>query len=122
MYTLTKRVLPQHTDYAGVMWHGAYVQWLEEARVEALQAAGLGYAAMTAMAVDMPVVSLHLDYRQPLRHGDQVCVESRCPGQQGVRWPQRNVGSTKKKQPLPISQNKKPMQQCSYSLSVKTET
>ena len=29
MFTLTKRVLPQHTDYAGVMWHGAYVQWLE---------------------------------------------------------------------------------------------
>ena len=56
MYTLTKRVLPQHTDYAGVMWHGAYVQWLEEARIEALQAAGLGYAAMTAMGVDMPVV------------------------------------------------------------------
>ena len=60
MFTLTKRVLPQHTDYAGVMWHGAYVQWLEEARVEALQAAGLGYAVMTAMGVDMPVVSLAL--------------------------------------------------------------
>lgn len=41
MWTLTMRVLPQHTDYAGVLWHGAYVQWLEEARVEALQAAGL---------------------------------------------------------------------------------
>ena len=75
MWTLTKRVLPQHTDYAGVMWHGAYVQWLEEARVEALQAAGLGYAAMTAMGVDMPVVSLQLEYRHPLRHGDEVCVE-----------------------------------------------
>ncbi len=87
MWTLTKRVLPQHTDYAGVMWHGAYVQWLEEARVEALRASGLGYAAMTAMGVDMPVVSLHLDYRHPLRHGDEVHVESRCAGQQGVRWP-----------------------------------
>ena len=87
MYTLTKRVLPQHTDYAGVMWHGASVHCPEAARVEALQAAGLGYAAMTAMGVDMPVVSLHLDYRHPLRHGDEVCVESRCPGQQGVRWP-----------------------------------
>ena len=87
MYTLTKRVLPQHTDYAGVMWHGAYVQWLEEARVEALQAAGLGYAAMPGMGVDMPVVTLHLDYRHPLRHGDEVSVESRCSGQQGVRWP-----------------------------------
>ena len=42
---------------------------------------------MTAMGVDMPVVSLHLDYRHPLRHGDEVCVESRCSGQQGVRWP-----------------------------------
>ena len=87
MWTLTKSVLPQHTDYAGVMWHGAYVQWLEEARVEALQASGLGYAAMTAMGVDMPVVSLRLDFRHPLRHGDEVCVESCCPGQQGVRWP-----------------------------------
>jgi len=76
-------LLPQHTDYAGVMWHGAYVQWLEEARVEALQAAGLGYAAMTAMGVDMPVVSLHLDYRQPLRHGDEVCVESPMPWSAG---------------------------------------
>ena len=87
MFTLTKRVLPQHTDYAGVMWHGAYVQWLEEARVEALQAAGLGYAAMTAMGVDMPVVSLRLKYISPLRHGDEVCVYSHCSGRQGVRWP-----------------------------------
>ena len=37
-WRLCKRVLPQHTDHAGVMWHGAYVAWLEEARVEALNA------------------------------------------------------------------------------------
>ena len=47
-WRLIKRVLPQHTDHAGVMWHGAYVGWLEEARVEALAAAGLGYAAIVA--------------------------------------------------------------------------
>ena len=47
-WRLCKRVLPQHTDHAGVMWHGAYVAWLEEARVEALAAAGLSYSAMTA--------------------------------------------------------------------------
>ena len=35
-WRVQKRVLPQHTDHAGVMWHGAYVAWLEEARVEAL--------------------------------------------------------------------------------------
>lgn len=87
MWTLNKRVLPQHTDCAGVMWHGAYVSWLEEARIEALRAAGLSYAAMTAMGVDMPVISLQLNYISPLRHGDEVCVESHCSGRQGVRWP-----------------------------------
>ncbi len=54
-WRVQKRVLPQHTDHAGVMWHGAYVAWLEEARVEALVAAGLTYADMTALGVEMPV-------------------------------------------------------------------
>ena len=40
-WLLQRRVLPQHTDHAGVMWHGAYLAWLEEARVEALAAVGL---------------------------------------------------------------------------------
>ena len=55
--------------------------WLEEARVEALSAAGLSYAAMTAMGVEMPVVSLRIDYRKALKHGDEVCVESYCRGE-----------------------------------------
>ena len=62
-WRLQKRVLPQHTDHAGVMWHGAYVAWLEEARVEALVAAGLTYVEMTALGVEMPVVSLKINYR-----------------------------------------------------------
>ena len=45
-WRLDKRVLPQHTDHGGVMWHGAYVGWLEEARVEALAAVGLPYRLM----------------------------------------------------------------------------
>ena len=27
-WTLEKQVLPQHIDYAGVIWHGSYVNWL----------------------------------------------------------------------------------------------
>ena len=65
-WRVQKRVLPQHTDHAGVMWHGSYVAWLEEARVEALVAAGLSYAEMTTLGVEMPVVSLKINYRQAL--------------------------------------------------------
>ena len=86
-WALEKRVLPQHTDYAGVMWHGAYVNWLEEARVEALDAAGLRYAEMTASHIDMPVVSLKIEYRRALRHGDRIRLESVFGERAGVRWP-----------------------------------
>ena len=88
-WRLKKRVLPQHTDHAGVMWHGAYVAWLEEARVEALVAAGLTYAEMTTMGVEMPVVSLNINYRHALCHGDMVVLESISSLPVGVRWPWR---------------------------------
>ena len=88
-WRLEKRVLPQHTDHAGVMWHGAYVAWLEEARVEALALAGLDYAVMARAGLEMPVVSLQVHYRRALRHGDVVMLESRCLPRNGVRWPWR---------------------------------
>lgn len=88
-WRLQKRVLPQHTDHAGVMWHGAYVAWLEEARVEALVAAGLTYVEMTALGVEMPVVSLKINYRHALCHGDLVVLESISSCPVGVRWPWR---------------------------------
>lgn len=86
-WRIRKRVLPQHTDHAGVVWHGVYVAWLEEARVEALVAAGLSYAAMAELGIEMPVVSLRIDYRRSLRHGDLVDLESVCDDQRGARWP-----------------------------------
>ena len=32
-------------------------------------------------------MSLRIDYRQALRHGDAVVLESRCEARSGVRWP-----------------------------------
>ena len=86
-WCLRKRVLPQHTDHAGVVWHGTYISWLEESRVEALTSAGMAYAEMVLLGIEMPVVSLHIDYRRSLHHGDVVELESICGEQRGVRWP-----------------------------------
>ena len=57
-FRLFKRVLPQHTDHGGVMWHGGYVAWLEEARVEALNVIDFPYQRFVAAGLDMPVVRL----------------------------------------------------------------
>jgi len=86
-WRLSKRVLPQHTDHAGVVWHGTYVAWLEEARVEALAMAGASYGEIAARGLEMPVVSLQIEYRRSLHHGDIVHLDSVCGPQRGVRWP-----------------------------------
>ena len=89
-WCLRRRVLPQHTDHAGVMWHGAYLAWLEEARVEALAAAGLAYSALSARGLELPVVSLAIDYRQALLHGDAVELYSEVLPRRGLKLPWRS--------------------------------
>jgi acyl-CoA thioester hydrolase len=90
-WCLNRRVLPQHTDHAGVMWHGAYLSWLEEARVEALARAGLHYSDLSARGLELPVVGLRIDYRQALLHGDAVAIHSRVLPREGVKlsWQSR---------------------------------
>jgi len=83
----SKVVLPQHTDHAGVLWHGAYVAWLEEARVEALALAGLAYAELAATGLELMVTDLRVQYRQALWHGERVDLLSRLLPARGVRQP-----------------------------------
>jgi acyl-CoA thioester hydrolase len=90
-WCLRRRVLPQHTDHAGVMWHGAYLAWLEEARVEALAAVGLAYSDLSGRGLELPVVSLAIEYRQALLHGAAVEIRSAVGPRRGVRLPWRSL-------------------------------
>lgn len=89
-WTLVRRVLPQHTDHAGVMWHGSYVGWMEEGRVSALEQAGLSYAELADRGYEMPVISMSIRYREGIHHGDLITLESRLLVSEGVRFPWRS--------------------------------
>ena len=67
-WKLTKTVLPQHTDHAGVMWHGTYVDWLEEARIDALYKVGMNYEKISAEGYELPVISLLVNYKIAIKH------------------------------------------------------
>ena len=82
-----KQVLPQHTDHAGVLWHGSYVAWLEEARVLALAEAGLAYAELSAQGLELMVVDLQIRYLRALAHGEAVELHSWLQPHAGVRLP-----------------------------------
>ncbi len=87
-WLLEKIVLPQDTDHAGVMWHGCYLRWLEEARIQALSSVGLSYSDLSNDGFEMPVVELKIKYLLPLFHGDQVLLKSLVLEGRGprIRW------------------------------------
>lgn len=78
-------VQPHHTDYAGIVWHGTYIAWMEEARVHCLSASGLTFADWVKAGVDLPVVDLGLKYRRSLALGDTALIKARFDPFRGVR-------------------------------------
>lgn len=81
------RVFPHHTDYGGIVWHGTYLSWLEEARVERLRLTGLEYHTLVEIGCELPVVYLNIRYHQPVKMGMEIVVKSRILPTKGVRLP-----------------------------------
>ena len=75
-WRLTKTVLPQHTDHAGVMWHGSYLNFLEEGRIDALDKIGYSYPKLSEKGFEIPVVSIQLRYRISFIHGEKILLAS----------------------------------------------
>jgi acyl-CoA thioester hydrolase len=78
-------VYPHHTDYAGVVWHGAYISWMEEARVEYLRLLGVNFSDLVSLGCDLPVVDLQIRYHRAIRMGMTAMVRARMNKMSGVR-------------------------------------
>ena len=75
-WIIRKEVMPQHTDHAGVLWHGYYLNWLEEARIDALFKVGIKYIDLIKDGYEIPVVSIEIKYKSPILHGEEILIES----------------------------------------------
>ena len=76
VWKINKTVLPQDSDHAGVMWHGNYLNWLEEGRINALSKAGLNYFDLTKKGFELPLIDVSIKYLLPLFLGDKITIES----------------------------------------------
>ena len=76
IWQIKKIVLPQHSDHAGVMWHGTYFNWLEEGRINALSKAGINYVDLTKKGFDLPLIDTSIKYLSPLLLGDNITIET----------------------------------------------
>ena len=75
-WKLTKTVLPQHTDHAGVMWHGSYFHFLEESRINALNEVGITYSSLSKKGYEIPVISARIKYKISFTHGEKLLLIS----------------------------------------------
>ena len=75
-WDLKKMVLPQHTDHAGVVWHGTYLNWLEESRIDSIYKAGIEYTELLKRGYEMPVYKIEIKYLIPIMLGDEIIVKS----------------------------------------------
>lgn len=79
------RAQPHHTDYAGIVWHGSYIAWMEEARVECLRSIGIEFADLLTLGCDLPVVELSIRYHRQIQLGMAAVVKTRITEVSGVR-------------------------------------
>jgi acyl-CoA thioester hydrolase len=68
------RVRFAETDAMGIVHHGRYLPYLEEARVEYLRHLGHPYTLWREKGVDAAVLEVFVQYRQALRFDDVVDI------------------------------------------------
>jgi acyl-CoA thioester hydrolase len=63
-------------DPVGIVWHGHYIRYFEDGRESFGKKFGMSYLDFYHAGLAVPIVSVQCDFKQPLRYGDTVIVES----------------------------------------------
>jgi acyl-CoA thioester hydrolase len=63
-------------DSLGIVWHGHYLRYFEDGREAFGKRYGLSYLDYYAEGYLVPIVSVQCDYKQVVRYGDRIVVET----------------------------------------------
>ncbi len=76
MKKTTTRITTRYaeTDQMGVIHHANYLIYIEQARLEWLDALGFSYAQMEKDGVILPVFNIVIDYKKPLYMASEITV------------------------------------------------
>ncbi|MEK6742332.1 MAG: thioesterase family protein [Nitrospirota bacterium] len=69
--------VPFHdVDVMGVVWHGHYLKYFEQARTALLQKIGFDYPQMIEIGYVWPVVESYVKYLRPIRYSQRIKVDA----------------------------------------------
>ncbi len=70
------KVYYSDTDAYGVVWHGAYLRWMEKGRVDLCDQMGLDLVTLKNSDILMPVTNMNVRYKASARLNDTVIIET----------------------------------------------
>lgn len=73
-HTFETKVYYSDTDAYGVVWHGAYLRWLEAGRVELCAKLGHNLQDLIAQDILLPVTNMNVRYKMSARLNDEVII------------------------------------------------
>lgn len=73
------------TDQMGIVHHSNYLLYMEQARIEWLEKKGVNYAKLEEQGIMLPVFNITIDYKRPLKFGEEVRVVVKRGDMYGVR-------------------------------------
>ena len=73
---MEKRIFYHDTDAGGVVYYGTYLQYLEEARTEYLERAGLSVGEFRKRGLLYAVSHCSVYYRSPARYGETLVCDA----------------------------------------------
>lgn len=71
-----QKVYYSDTDAYGVVWHGAYLRWLEMGRVDWCEERGHNLIELENQNIVLPVVNLNVRYKSSARLNDDLIIET----------------------------------------------
>lgn len=83
--TLVRTIHFHEVDAMGVMWFGNYCRLIDEAGAHVRAKYGLSYDDFRQAGVMAPVKRLDIDYKLPLRVGEEVRIVARIPWNEALR-------------------------------------
>lgn len=72
-----EKVYYADTDAYGVVWHGAYLRWLEKGRVLFCEQLGLDLTDLYKQDIALPLTSLNVKYKASAHLNDNVTITTK---------------------------------------------
>jgi acyl-CoA thioester hydrolase len=72
--TIQRRVRFEEVDSMGIVWHGCYPSYFEDARVALGHRYGISYSDFIREQIPVPVRQMQIDYLGPLRFEDDMDI------------------------------------------------